>query len=224
MEPRRARDARNKGLTMRSILVVNAKGGCGKTTVATNLASYYAVHGKKTALVDMDPQKSSLEWLAQRPEWREPILGVDGSEGRTVSLPVNIDRVVLDSPARITGQQLGDMVRRADVVVVPVLPSPIDIRAAAHFVAEMLVRGKITAQHRKVTVVANRVKEHTLVYEALEKFLKSLKIPFVTHLRDSMNYIRAADRGIGVYELAPYLVEKDLEQWKPLVRWLERKR
>jgi len=115
---------------MRTILVVNAKGGCGKTTIATNLASAYAVNGAKTILADFDPQQSALEWLAQRPDWRDPIIGVDASQGR-VHFPADTDRVIIDSPARVHGQQLSGFVRRADSIIVPVLPSPIDIRAAA---------------------------------------------------------------------------------------------
>jgi len=209
---------------MQSVLVVNAKGGCGKTTVATNLASFFATEGHVTALVDMDDQQSALEWLAQRPSWRPTIVGVKGWDSREVEVPANTEWVVIDSPARLHGDLLGKLVRRADRVVIPVLPSPIDIRAAAHFVGELMQRGRVKKEDIKVTGVANRVKEHTLVYEALYKFLKSLDIPFTAHLRDTMNYIRAADRGIGIFELAPYVVERDLEQWRPLTRWLQRAR
>jgi chromosome partitioning protein len=209
---------------MQSILVVNAKGGCGKTTVATNLASFFAAGGHVTALVDMDEQRSAIEWLAQRPDWRPTIVGVKGWETREVEVPANTEWVVIDSPARLHGEMLGKLVRRADRVVIPVLPSPIDIRAAAHFVGELMQRGRVRREDKKVTVIANRVKEYTLVYETLYKFLKSLDIPFTAHLRDTMNYIRAADRGIGIFELAPYLVEQDVEQWRPLMRWLQRAR
>jgi chromosome partitioning protein len=208
---------------MRTILVINAKGGCGKTTISTNLASYYASRGRKTALVDYDVQQSSLEWLEQRPEWREPIKGIAGGEQR-VRIPNNIERVVLDSPARVQGRQVSDLLRRADLVLVPVLPSPIDIRAAAHFIGDLLVRGRINERQNRVAVVANRVRENTLVYVQLQKFLKSLQIPFVTTLRDTQNYIRAVERGIGIFEMAPSMVEKDLAQWRRLLRWIERKR
>ncbi len=208
---------------MRSILIVNAKGGCGKTTIAINLASYYAVRGFETTLVDFDSQQSSLEWLTQRPDWREPIHGIAGWQDR-VRYPAGTERAILDSPAHIQVREVGDLVKRTDLIVVPVLPSPIDIRAAAHFVGELLMLGKIRRHEKRVAVVANRVRENTLVYLRLRKFLRSLKIPFIATLRDTQNYIRAAERGIGIFELAPYLVERDLEQWRPLIRWLGRKR
>ena len=206
---------------MRKILVVNPKGGCGKTTVATNLASYYAVWGVPTALVDCDPQHSSLEWLEQRPAGFEPIHAVNGVRGR-IQYPRGVQRAVLDAPARITPAQVGSLLSHADVVLIPVLPSPIDIRAAAHFVGELLLDRK--ARNRQLGVLANRVRENTLIYGRLETFLKSLGIPFVTHLRDTQNYIRAAERGVGIFEMAPSSVDQDIEQWRPLIRWIDKGR
>ena len=109
-------------------------------------------------------------------------------------------------------------------MLIPVLPSPIDIRAAAHFIKELLSVGKVARDETKLAVVANRVREYTLAFHALEKFLHSLDIPCIATLRDSQNYIRAAERGLGLYEMPHYMVEQDLEQWEPLVRWLNSKR
>ena len=122
---------------MKKILVVNPKGGCGKTTITTSLASYYALWEVPVAIIDLDPQQSSLEWLDQRGDHLSPITGIDGSRGK-LSVPSDIQRVVMDAPARTTMAQLRKLFESADVVLVPVLPSPIDIRAAARFVAELL--------------------------------------------------------------------------------------
>lgn len=207
---------------MRTILVLNPKGGCGKTTIATNLASYYAVWGVKTALVDFDPQQSSLEWLQQRPANYEPIHGIAAWQGR-VNYPAGTQRAIIDAPARIGAKQLEKLIGMSNVVIVPVLPSPIDIRAAAHFIGELLLDGKLR-RGKKIAIIANRVKEYTIIYSNLEKFLKTFSIPFVTHLRDSQNYIRAAERGVGIFELAPYMVDHDLDQWRPLIRWIDKKK
>lgn len=209
---------------MRTIMLLNAKGGCGKSTLASSLASYYASQeGKAVALVDFDPQASSLAWLAARPEAAAPIIGLDGSvEG--LRIPRSIEVVIYDVPAGVKGKQLTALVRRAETVVIPVLPSPIDIRAAARFIGELLLVGKVSRKQTRVAVVANRVRENTLVYHKLEKFLKSLKIPFVATLRDTQNYIRAEERGLGIFELPPSLVAHDIEQWEPLLRWLRSKR
>ena len=210
---------------MKTILLVNSKGGCGKSTLATNLASYYALWKVAVAVVDYDPQQSSLEWLAQRTAADDaslmPIHGVNASRGaRDLGLPSNTQRVILDSPARIDAAQMRRLFRFADHVIIPVLPSPLDIRAAGHFIGELML-GDFLRQ-AKVGLVANRVRENTVIYANLERFLRTLKIPLITRLRDTQNYIRAAEHGHGVFEMPPYEVARDVEQWRPLIQWLEK--
>lgn len=204
---------------MKKILVINPKGGCGKTTVATNLASYYALWDVPVALIDYDPQKSSLDWLANRTSDLGQISGIDGSRGR-INIDKSIRRVVLDAPARCGIQQLRKLFELADVVLIPVLPSPIDIRATGHFVAELISEKVI--KKAKIGLVGNRVRENTLIYSNLQKFLKKLKIPLISNLRDTQNYIRAAEGGFGVFELPPYQASKDIDQWRPLINWIEK--
>ncbi len=204
---------------MKNILVVNPKGGCGKTTLTTNLASYYALWEVPVALIDLDPQQSSQQWLAQRSKDLNPIVGIDGTHGK-LSVPDGIARVIIDAPARTTSTQLKRLFNKADEVLIPVLPSPIDIRAAGGFIGELLL-DKMLRQSR-IGLVANRVRENTLIYNNLESFLNKLKIPLVASLRDTQNYIRAADGGFGIFEMPPYLVDKDMDNWKPLIRWIEK--
>lgn len=209
---------------MRTIMLLNAKGGCGKSTIASNLASYYAWEEEKAvAIVDFDPQRSSLEWLAARPVDAPEIIGIDGTAAGA-KVPRNVDVVIYDVPAGLRGTELTAMVRKAETLIIPVLPSPIDIRAAAHFIHELLLVGKVSRKQTKLAVVANRVRENTLVYHKLEKFLSSLKIPFVATLRDTQNYIHAEERGLGIFEMAPSSVAQDREQWEPLIKWLRSKR
>ncbi|MGD8547773.1 MAG: ParA family protein [Thiohalophilus sp.] len=209
---------------MRNILVLNAKGGCGKSTIATNLASYYAYEQEQqVALVDFDPQGSSMAWLKVRPDNYPEIHGIAAWQ-EPVRIPKNTEMVIMDAPARVQGKELTQLVRRVETIIVPVLPSPIDIRAAADFMKELLTTGKVSRKETKVAVVANRVRENTLIYQSLQAFLKSLRIPFVTTLRDTQNYIRAEERGVGIFEMAPSQVWWDLEQWEPLLRWLRSKR
>jgi len=201
---------------MRNILVLNAKGGCGKSTIATNLASYYAYEQEQqVALVDFDPQGSSMAWLKVRPDNYPEIHGIAAWK-EAVRIPKDTEMVIMDAPARVSGKELTQLVRRVETIIVPVLPSPIDIRAAADFMKELLTTGKVSRKETKVAVVANRVRENTLIYQSLQAFLKSLKIPFVTTLRDTQNYIRAEERGVGIFEMAPSQVWWDLEQWEPL--------
>jgi chromosome partitioning protein len=204
-------------------MTLNPKGGCGKSTLATNMASFFASTGSTVALADLDTQRSSLEWLEARDQERPPVIGME-AHAEAFRTPRDCDVLVLDAPAAVHGKELTPLVRKAETVVIPVLPSPIDMRACAHFIAELLTVGKISRGQTKLAVVANRVRENTLVYGALEAFLKRLNIPFIASLRDSQNYVRAAERGLGIFELAPSLAADDLEQWKPLLRWLKSKR
>ncbi len=209
---------------MRTIMVLNAKGGCGKSTISTNLASYFAFEREqKVVMIDFDPQGSSMAWLNVRGDREPRIQGLPAWE-KSVRIPKSVDVVILDTPARVQGQELSQLVRRVETIIVPVLPSPIDMRAAADFMKALLLNGKISRKQTKIAVVANRVRENTLIYQSLQAFLKSLKIPFLTSLRDTQSYIHAEERGIGIFEMAPSVVWQDLEQWQPLLRWLRSKR
>ncbi|HEY8520269.1 MAG TPA: ParA family protein [Gammaproteobacteria bacterium] len=209
---------------MRHILVTNAKGGCGKSTIATSLAAYYASEGYATALVDFDPQGSALAWLEQRPEDYAPITGVSGLDGGLRNVPRNTEYLIIDSPARAHGKELVELVRRAETIIVPVLPSPIDIKAAESFVDELLSINKVAEKKAKAALVANRIRENTLIFEELDEVLTRLKVPYVATLREAQNYIRAYQRGLGIHELPPYLAWPDWEQWDPLLEWLDSRR
>ena len=206
---------------MRHILVMNPKGGCGKSTIATNLASWYAMQGRHVALADFDPQRSSIDWVGLRPADAPPITGVPAYEDGLRAVPRNADVVVIDAPARTHGRELTELVRRAETVLVPVLPSAIDMRAAAGFITELLEVGKVARRQARIAVVANRIKENTLSFDELDAYLRKLKVPYVATLRDAQNYVRAYGRGLGVFELPQYLAWPEWEHWRPLTDWLD---
>ncbi|MDH5659926.1 MAG: ParA family protein [Gammaproteobacteria bacterium] len=215
---------------MHKILVINSKGGCGKTTLATNLASYFVTQDLVTALLDFDPQGSSIRWLNQRPKSGASIYGVHVASRKNntgvtrafqMRVPPETERMIIDAPAGITGNELIDLIRHVDTIIMPVLPSSIDIHAATRFIEELLLVGKVRQKGLNVAVVANRAKKNTLTYKSLERFLKTLKLPFITTLRDTQNYVHAAERGIGIHEMWDKRTDSDKAQWRPLVRWLE---
>lgn len=212
---------------MQRILVLNTKGGCGKTTIATNLAGHFAARGQVTALLDYDPQGSSMKWLSMRGSDRPDIQGIAAyqrRQGVTRSFqmrpPDRAAYMVIDAPAGLTGLQLVDYVQSANIIILPVLPSPIDIHAAAHFIQDLLLVGKIRSRGIRVGIVANRVRENTLVFRDLERFLNTLGLPLVATLRDSQNYIRAAEQGMSVLELEGSRVTPDIDRWTPLIHWI----
>lgn len=214
---------------MRRILVLNSKGGCGKTTIATTLASRYACEGFNTVLIDYDPQASSMRWLAQRSKNRPVILGVDAHKNLTMNVtstwalrvPPTTERIVIDAPAGVVGHQVFDYLRQIDTVIIPVLPSHIDIYAATRFIEDLLLIGKVRQLGIHVGVVANRVKKNTTVYNALQRFLTSLKLPFITSFRDTQHYVRAAGHGISIHEMWDHRAKVDQKHWQPLFEWIE---
>jgi chromosome partitioning protein len=209
---------------MRHIMVLNAKGGCGKSTLATNIASYFATEGATVALADYDPQRSSLDWLDRRPDNRAPIAAVAGFEDGLRKAPRNADILVIDAPARSHGAELTDLVKHAETIVVPVLPSTIDMQATTTFLEELKDQNKIAKKQAKVAVVANRVRENTLIYDDLDEYLTKVRVPYIAALREAQNYVRAYTRGIGIFELPEYLAWPDWDEWEPLTAWLRTKR
>ena len=211
------------GYKTRSILVINSKGGSGKTTLATNLASYYATKGAAVTLADFDPQGSSLAWLAARPENKPPIHGLAAWRDRHW-VPRSTDVVIMDMPAGIRGKQMARLMRHAQTVIIPVLPSPLDMRAAADFIWSLLTEHTRAQLPSKLAVMANRVRENTRAYDNLDNFLSELKLPFITSLRENQNYLAAAERGVGIFELGTVAAATDVEQWEPLLKWLRSKK
>jgi chromosome partitioning protein len=209
---------------MRHVMVMNSKGGCGKSTLSTNIACYFAGEGFKTALADYDPQRTALDWLAMRHEDLPKITGVAGFDDGLRNVPRDTEVLVIDAPARTHGSELNELVRRAETIIVPVLPSPIDMKACGHFMEELLELGRVQREQARLAVVANRVRENTLLFDELDKYLGKIKVPYLTALRQSTNYLRAYQRGMGIFELPEYLASPDWEQWKPITRWLGSKK
>lgn len=216
---------------MQKIVLLNPKGGSGKTTLATNLASYFAVSGLRPTLMDMDAQGSSTRWLSKREAAQRHIYGIAGYERNSrvtrsfaTRLPLDTQRLVVDTPAALSTQDLPDITRNATAILVPVLPSDIDIHAAARCISNLLLIAKVKREEQRIAVIANRVKKNTVMYKSLMRFLETLEIPVVTTLRDSQNYIRASEKGLGLFEMKSRAVREDLDQWLPLVGWLEQRK
>ena len=215
--------------SLRRITIINVKGGCGKTTVATNLASAYAKLNINTALLDYDPQGSSMYWLKSRPSDAAQLHGIAAypEKSATVTrsfqlrLPQDTERAIIDTPAGLTGLALIDQLRSADTILIPVLPSSIDIHATADFIRDLFLIAKIRPQHTRVCIICNRVKANTLSFRALERFLQALNIPVIAQLRETQNYVTSSEKGLGVHELNSRSNQQDIDTWQQVVNWLE---
>lgn len=209
------------------ILVINGKGGSGKTTVSTNLAAWLARRGETTVLVDADPQGSASFWLASRPENLPKIFGVkiEPNSRTTRSFQWRAPRstrwLVTDAPPGLSDLALNDLVQNHDLIIVPVMPSDIDTRASARFIGNLITSASMRAHPRPMAVVANRVKHQTTAWQKLRRFLLSLNIPHPATLRDTQNYVRAYGEGCGIADYSQEAFARDREDWELLLCWLD---
>ena len=207
---------------MQRILVLNPKGGSGKTTIATNLASYFASQGDRPLLSDNDPQGSSTRWLKKRKPEQALINGIAAFERNSrmtrawqMRIPADAAHVVVDTPAAVPAQDMPEMTKDADAIIVPVLPSDIDIHACSRCVQNLLLVAKVRRDENRLGIIANRVRRNTLIYQSLTRFLGTLNIPIVATLRDSQSYVRSAETGYGLAEMKAALVSKRCMTSKP---------
>lgn len=205
---------------MISILVANAKGGCGKTTIATNLATAFANAGLRTALADCDQQRSCLGWLKRRPKEAAKIVGLDWhkSQGK---VPDDIDRLVIDTGAGLRSKRVQEALKPADMIVMPVLPSIFDERATRDFLKKVDTLKPVRKGRKPVGIVGNRMRANTRAGAELEAFLDKLGHDVAARLRDRSIYQDVARRGLGIFDLPPSRRAGAVEEWLPLIRLIE---
>lgn len=198
------------------IVIANPKGGVGKSTVATNLAGYFAKQGHKVMLGDADVQQSSRAWLALRPGSLPPITAWD-IDGHVAKPPKGTTHIVLDTPAGLAGSRLDEVLRIADKVVVPLQPSMFDILATQEFLQRLAAK----QGNAEVGVLGMRVNIRTRAADQLAHYVSNLGLAMLGYLRDTQNYVQLAAHGATVWDVAPSRVEKDIDQWQALVKWVE---
>ncbi len=213
---------------MRKIVVINSKGGSGKTTVAINLAAAMAVSGGKPAILDLDPQGSSMRWLKQRPDDAAPIAGIAGyrSHGKAtrsfqLTPPTDCTALIVDTPAGLDRHGLEAATRGAEAILMPVMSSDIDIHAATHCIADLLLGTRGVQNQKRIGIIANRLKTNSRGSQRLGRFLENFDIPSVATLRDSVNYTQSAELGLGIHELPRWQTQKDLDAWQAILNWVE---
>jgi chromosome partitioning protein len=215
--------------SLNRIVILNPKGGCGKSTLATNIAACYAGRGQQPAVMDYDPQGSSMAWLKRRPDNMPSIHGIaaykksmQATRSWQLRVPEDTVDLIVDSPASITHDDLRELTRDSSSILVPVLPSPMDIDAASRCIADLLLVAKVNRNEGKLAVIANRTRKNTKSFNKLMRFLDSLGIPIIAVLRDSQNYVRAAEKGLGMHEMRPpSRVSPDVQQIDKIVTWLD---
>lgn len=207
---------------MDSFLIANPKGGVGKSTLATNLAGYFASEGRRVMLGDIDRQQSSREWLRLRAPSLPHIATWEIEPDQPARPPKDTTHVVLDTPAGLHGKKLGSVLKLVRRVIVPLQPSIFDILATRSFLDRLFEEKEIRRHEAYVAIVAMRVDARTRAAAELERFLEGTGLPVVAHLRDTQVYVQAAAHGMSIFDLPPSRAEKDVEQWQPLLDWVRR--
>lgn len=200
---------------MHVILVANSKGGAGKTTLATNIAGYFAASGRRTVLADWDRQKSAAGWLARRPTTAPAIMLWDAGVKREAIAKAAPHVMVIDSPAALQGEELRGLVKRANRIVVPIMTSAFDMEATAQFLGELQALAPT-----KTAMVGMRIDGRFKSAADLDEFLLDIEIPVVAHLRNTQTYVQCAREGLSIFDLPRSRAEADWEQWAPLTDWL----
>jgi chromosome partitioning protein len=200
------------------VVVANPKGGVGKSTLATNIAGYFASLGHPVMLGDIDRQQSSRLWLGLRPVQARPITNWEMGASQSVKPPKGTTHVVLDTPAGLHGGRFKEVMKLADKVVIPLQPSVFDIFATRAFLDQL--GDNKHAGMAQIALVGMRVDARTIAADHLHEFVDQLGLPMLGYLRDTQNYIHLAARGLTLFDVTPRRVEKDLEQWQPLCAWL----
>lgn len=208
---------------MLTTLVASSKGGCGKSTLVTQLASHWAQAGQNTAIVDADRQGSSYRWASRRPDTVPGVLGLEGGRKTLQKVPSDTQHLLIDTPAGGGERELEPFIEAASVLLVPVLPSSFDLDATTHFLGELQSIKRIKNGKLPVALVANRLKPWTRAsQDAVEQLAAESPFPIAAQLRDSQAYVLLAALGKGIFDYQSEQVRSHQEDWKPLLRWIKR--
>ncbi|MDH5392432.1 MAG: ParA family protein [Gammaproteobacteria bacterium] len=204
---------------MHHILILNSKGGCGKTTISVNIASFFACWGVQVALADFDKQHSSTDWLRCRSKDNPRILSVAAWQ-EDYHIPDEAEYVIMDTPAGLDGEAMLALLKKADTILIPILPSPLDIRAAGRLIHDIMQQYNHLPNKPRIGIIANRVRRQTKIYNSLKRFIDKLDIDFIASLRDTQNYITSTSTGTSLFELPNWKKQKDLTGWCQLINWI----
>jgi len=214
-------------MSLQRISIINAKGGSGKSTIAMNLAVFFASAHHRTVILDYDPQGSCYHWNLQRPAFCVDIdvrdaVNLQSKQTRTfqLSLPAGIEHLIMDTPAGLTETRLSLFLQKSDIVMVPVAASALDVQASGQFLRTLVKEPRVRSGQVRIGVIINRLRSGSTVYRPLMQMLEGLKLPVIASLSDSQAYISLAERGMGIHDDSDMSVNKERNEWLAIARWL----
>ncbi len=208
---------------MKTVLVASSKGGVGKTTIATHLAAQSALEGHRTVLIDADPQGSSTRWAERRSDLESAVLPLDGTR-RTWQkhMPGDVQRTIIDAPAGATADSLAMFLEEADALVVPILPSTLDIDATVPFLNAIAKHPRVRRGELRVGLIGNRLRPWTNASQQAVALLEQWPYPVVAQLRDSQAYVLLVGLGRSLFDYHSQHVRDHQGDWAPLLKWIKK--
>src|SRR5260221_756296 len=175
--------------------------------------------------MDYDPQGSSLNWLRSRPVDAAKIHGANAAPGKFGQLrsfemyvPPETRHLIIDPPAGASGVLLHELLDRSNSILIPIVPSVIDLHATGNFLRELMAMGRMKTGNIRVAVIANKVRRSMPSYPPLQQLLDSLRLKLLARLIHSYVCLKAAESVAGIFEMTA-LASAECKQFQPIVEW-----
>ncbi|MQW92402.1 AAA family ATPase [Acinetobacter wanghuae] len=203
---------------MKTILVANQKGGCGKTLTAITLASALSVKGYKVALADADNQKSALQWLKQRPTSATPIQTLDWRSSKSIGdVPKNIEYLIIDAPGALTDEHAEQLVAEAHAIITPLQPSFFDIDSTRRFLKHLQDIKRIRKGKVQLLLLANRTKPNAANNKDIQAFFDKIDQQPIAWISERTAYGKLAMQGLSVFDQSQKIYQDMQAQWQPVL-------